>query len=208
MPTKEKRPPRRYHLQTGTELPADYKFHRTFNLEGGPARLAILLFAQIMGFLLFGWLALTLILYLRPTLEEAIVTLGTLPIPFVIGANLVGIVLLYLCHEAVHGLVLYAYTRTRPQIGFQLFYLTLSLPKWYFPRRDLILVALAPLVILSLLGLILLQFIPDQASLALVFGLAMNAAASVGDLILCGWLLRQPGQPLTEYLGDTLNVYR
>jgi Putative zincin peptidase len=207
MPKKEKPPRQRLHLQTGNELPAGYKPQRSFSLADDWLRLLALNFFGAFACLLFGWLALIVGFSLRPSLGDEIIGLASQPILVVISANLAGAAILYGCHELVHGLMLYYYTRTRPQVGFNQFYIRLSVPGWYFPRGELLITLLAPLVVLTLAGWLLLQVIPIAIALALIFGLAMNVACSVGDCFIAVWLFRQHPNTLFESLGDTVNAY-
>jgi len=207
MPKKEKPPHQRLYLQTGNELPPGYKLKHNFSLVDDWLRFIALNFFGAFACLLFGWLALTVGPYIRPTLGDEILGLGLESIVVVIATNLLGAAFIYGCHELVHGLMLYYYTRTRPHLDFNLFYVRLSVRGWYLPRGQLVLTTLAPLFVLTLIGWLLLIITPPGTAPALVFGLAMNAASSVGDCFIAVWLLRQSSQALFESLGDTVNAY-
>lgn len=208
MPKKEKRARNRLYLQPGNELPAGYKPQRYFALPAEDWRrtIGLSLFGAVFLFL-FGWLSLTIVISLTPNLIDPIIALSSQPLFFVIAGNLAGAASLYACHEGVHALLLYYYTRARPQVKLRLYYFQLSAPGWYLPRLQSIIVCLGPFVILNVAGLLLLWIIPPPLAPALLFGLAMNAASAAGDCLLALWIIRQPRQTLFEYFGDALSAY-
>jgi hypothetical protein len=77
----------------------------------------------------------------------------------------IGVVLLLLAvqvilHELIHGFFFWFFTRSRPTFGFKGFYAYAAAPDWYLPRNQHLIVALAPLVLITGLGLVLLTFVP------------------------------------------------
>jgi hypothetical protein len=111
-------------------------------------------------------------------------------------ATFVGTILL---HEAVHGAVLWAYTRTRPVFGFKGWYAYADAPGFYFPRGPMLAVLVAPLLVLPLIGVPLMALTPSVVSLFILVGLVVNTVAAVGDLYMIGLALRIKGP---VYFGD------
>lgn len=106
-------------------------------------------------------------------------------------------------HEAVHGLAFWLFTGKHPKFGFKVFYAYAASPEGvYLPRQQYFMVALAPLVILTLVGIVLIPIMPLLALPTLVFFLISNSAGSVGDLWVVGWLLREPREILLQDQGD------
>lgn len=104
-------------------------------------------------------------------------------------------------HELTHGLALRAYG-ARPKYGVMwqemMFYATAA--GYAFRRNAYIVIALAPLVGLSLVGMGLLMFpLPDWLSLIVVFAVSLNIGSAVGDM----WLVRVAlGYPPKAYVVD------
>ena len=98
-------------------------------------------------------------------------------------------VLVVVVHEAVHGIAFWYYTRARPDFGYKVWYAYTTAPGWFIPRRQMLVVVLAPLVVVSVacLGTALVAA-PPLAGL-LLYGAALNIGGAVGDLYLCRRLL-------------------
>jgi hypothetical protein len=69
------------------------------------------------------------------------------------------------------------------------------------------LVSLAPFVLLSLLGLLLLAFVPAGWFLTVISFVAFNGSGAVGDLAVFFWLLRQPSTCLAYDVGEAVTLY-
>ncbi len=110
-------------------------------------------------------------------------------------------------HELVHGLTMRIFG-ARPQYGVRLkqllFYATA--PGYGFERNAYIVVALAPLVLLSIpmiLGLFILQ--GTSWALLLAFCTAFNVGGAAGDLAITRMVL---GHPKKTYIVDEQDGYR
>jgi hypothetical protein len=108
-------------------------------------------------------------------------------------------VLTIVAHEAVHGVLLWAFTGTRPVFGFKGWYAYADAPGWFLPRGSMVAVLVGPLIGLPLLGLPLVAFAPAGVSLFVVLGLVVNAIAAIGDVYMVGVTLRVRGP---VYYGD------
>jgi len=110
-------------------------------------------------------------------------------------------------HEGAHGVFLAWFTHTRPVFAFRGYYAYAATPGWYFPRSQYLLISLAPLVLLSLLGLAALAFVPAGWFLAVISFMAFNGSGAVGDLAVFFWLLRQPPTCLAYDVGEAVTLY-
>lgn len=199
---------RRGSLSPTDTLPRHYHLRDTFSLEAGSTRRLIVL--NLLGavlFVAFGWVFLSTAIFLRPAIAQAIIRYAVQPIPLVIAGNLLGMAILIGLHELTHALFFWWYTRARPVIGLRRFYAYAAAPGWYLPRRQYVLVGLSPLVLLTALGYAALVWIPMTAAMPLLFGMAMNAAGSIGDVAVVVWLLGKPGPALVEDVGDSIRLY-
>jgi Putative zincin peptidase len=103
------------------------------------------------------------------------------------------VVLLFAAHELVHGLILLGYG-IRARFGVQLTARVLpalytTAPGEQFTRLQFLTIALAPLIVVSLIGA-LLVLMPFGGSL--VLPLATHLGGCIGDLWLAALVLRQP----------------
>ncbi|WP_277542058.1 DUF3267 domain-containing protein [Haloarcula laminariae] len=111
----------------------------------------------------------------------------------IVGLTLLAVGVTVVVHELVHGLVFgrYGYRVSygaMPQIGA--FYAT---PFHQFVAREHAFpVALAPLVVISLVGLPLLAVPVPLFAVFVFLVLLVNAAGAVGDLYIVAYLLRKP----------------
>ena len=111
-------------------------------------------------------------------------------------------------HELVHGFFLWLFTRERPVFGYSWYYAYAGAPDWYLPRRPYIVVSLAPLVIITLVGMVLLPFVPATAVIPLLLAITANAAGAVGDILATIWVLWQPANILIRDTGTAFTLYR
>jgi hypothetical protein len=128
---------------------------------------------------------------------------GSLHQPGLLGADLgavgglwslVALALTLVLHELVHGLAIH-YFGGRAQYGViwrgLMFYATA--PGYGFQRNQYLVVALAPLVVISLVGLGLLVLpLPAPLAWLAAFAAMINAAGAVGDMWIGLIVLRYP----------------
>jgi hypothetical protein len=85
-------------------------------------------------------------------------------------------------HECTHGLLLWLFTHERPNLGVQFPGVGVEAPDWYIPRNMLMIVGLAPLILLTLLGLVLLFAVSPDLVKTVAIGLTINIAGSYMDI--------------------------
>lgn len=123
-------------------------------------------------------------------------------------AVIVVIILMIGLHEWIHGLAI-RWVGYKPRYGINLakgvFFATTD--NGLFWRDQFIFVALAPLVVITLVGMALMIFMPD--SLAYYIGLivVMNAAGAVGDLWMAAVVWRYPTNTLVGDEADSIRIY-
>lgn len=110
-------------------------------------------------------------------------------------------------HEVTHGLFFLLFTRARPQFGFKGVYAYAAAPGWYIPRPQFIIIGLAPLVVLSVLGLLVSPLVPFPGSIALFFALFTNATGAIGDLYMTTRLFFVPRGVLIEDAGEGIRWF-
>jgi hypothetical protein len=184
-------------------VPAGYTPAGTVVLDGNQRLKWILTIASLVA-LVVAWFGLVpLVVVLRPELAdsggtvrdggEALLFLGGL-----LAALLVTPLLVIVVHEAVHGVLFWVYTRTRPQVGWKGWYAYTSAPGWYLTRNSFLVVGLGPVVLITAGAIGLAMVLPTVGALLVVFGAILNIAGSVGDLYVCGRLCLTPASSVVE----------
>lgn len=127
-----------------------------------------------------------------------VVSLGLILLLFV------GVIVL---HEAIHAVII---NRYGGDVSFGVGLAGFVLPYAYvttthqFERNQFMMVALAPLIIITLIGVPLMIAL-DAA--VLVIPLAANAGGAIGDLWMAGILLRYPSHVVVEDAVTGMNIY-
>ncbi len=111
-------------------------------------------------------------------------------------------------HELVHGVLFWFYTRERPKFGFSLLYAYAAAPDWYFKTNIYWLIGLGPLIFLSLLGMLILPFVPLSWLGYLLLAIFLNATGAVGDLYIVIRLAFEPAGTLVQDEGTGFRVFR
>jgi hypothetical protein len=113
---------------------------------------------------------------------------------WLLGAVFAGVSLLL--HEGLHGLALVLQGH-RPRFGFRSGYPYASIqPGEFLTRRQYVLMALTPLISMTLIGSLLLVLVPAGIGQMLLLTLLLNAAASLGDLAVADRARRWPAHAL------------
>jgi hypothetical protein len=193
-----------------TTLPPGYTQQTVFN---SPLRnwklLAAAIVSGIVLLITTGWLLVQLIDTLRPEALAGIRfsdmltttangTAFNLPFSlirdFVIATGLVLII-----HELVHGLFFWLFSGKRPRFGIKgIAPYAAAPPGVYFPRNQVLVVGLAPLLLLTLVGILLMLIVPVQVVPILLFFVALNASGSTMDLLMVISLLSFSADTLVE----------
>jgi len=163
----------------------------------------ILQFSGAVWFVIAAWILLQIIAILRPDYSME----GTFDILTLVVALLTIFITLIL-HELIHGFFFWLFTKERPQFGIGPGWAYAAAPDWYFPKGKYLVVGLAPLVVLTVLGLIAIPVVPAAWVAVIFLAIAFNAGGAVGDLYIC---IRIGGEAPDVWIkdkGDGFEVYR
>ncbi len=191
------------------ELPAGYRPVGRFDIRD--TRRLLLLNVLGLGLLAAsGWAFTRLLLALRPAdgaaaLSVSIDGFGGLisSVAALIGSLIVMVVL----HEGAHGIFFWLFTHQPPAFSFKWTHAYAAAPGWFFPRGQYLLTALAPAVLVSLLGVGLMLILPVGWLFPLVLMLVFNFSGAVADFWVAVWLLRQPAGVLALDEGDAVMLF-
>ncbi len=175
--------------------------------------MVVLSLGSLLAFVGFGFLFLLLAFLLSPSFSRnfklvinSFQTLVIAILSVVIVLVLVSVVVV-IVHEAVHGLFFWLFTKERPVFGFNWAYAYAAAPEYYIPRDQILVIGVAPLILISLIGLALFLLTPFVVTLILVLMLTLNAAGAIGDLYVIGWLLLGPASLVIRDSGDSMTIY-
>ncbi|MGB2909933.1 MAG: DUF3267 domain-containing protein [Anaerolineales bacterium] len=190
--------------QATTTLPPNYRHHRYFDLAKSRKAVVGAIVSGIVLFFIVGWLFVQFINLVRPPALEALrsniqtttsngATSFTIPFQGVI----IALALVMFIHELVHSVFYWWFSGKCPTIGIHGLGIYVGAPsEVYFPRNQYLVVGIAPLVLLTLAGLLLVIIVPVVFVPILIFFVAFNAAGAAGDLLTVALLL--------SYSPDTL----
>lgn len=189
-------------------LPANYRRTARFDLNGG-LRLVLLNLAGLGLLVGSGWLFTALLLRLRPQEAPPALAAGFSGWGMLVWLGWLVLVtaLMLVLHEALHGVFFWLFSRARPQFGFRGWYAFAAAPGWFFPRRQYLLIALAPLVGISLLCALLLAVAPPTLFVPLLLLAVFNASGAVGDLWVAAMLARRGSDCYALDLGEAVEFY-
>jgi hypothetical protein len=191
-------------------LPSNYHPIGTYDLRNNPQALLQL---NILGFVLFAvsaWFFSGILFTLRPDEAKIGLSIGFSNMGGILQAVLAVIIttaLMIVLHEAVHGFFFWLFTRSMPKFAFKGIYAYAAAPQWYLPKEHYLVVALAPLLVLSLAGMALMLVVPSGWFMILILFLVTNASGAIGDLWVTGWLMRQPNTCYANDHGDSVTLY-
>jgi hypothetical protein len=162
--------------------------------------------ASVILLIFFGWLFTGYLNLIRPGILGEVISGSFKGLYFVIA--ILGIFCtLIVVHELVHGAFFWLFTHQRPKFGIRNWYAYAAAPGWYIAAREYLVIGLAPAVLLSAAGMILLAALPAEALIVTLFAVIVNAASSVGDLWIIFKLLGQRHPVIVEDRGDGVNFY-
>lgn len=199
------------HPHPTTQLPEGYVEKGCLDLA---KNMTAMLLMNLLGLVLAigcGWGFLAFLVNARPALFRRDFSISVdsgvqfLAILAMLAFVTVAVIVL---HEGVHGFFFHLFTGHRPKFGIGPGYAYAAAPGWYIPRNQYLVVALAPFLLLSLLGLILLTWLPPAGIPGLLLFLVLNDGGAAGDLAVAAWLLTQPASCLAQDTGQAIVLYR
>jgi hypothetical protein len=178
----------------------------SLNLLNNKRAFWLLQIPAIVCFFLFGALFLGWTIWLRPGLLDTISAGVNITFRGLL-VLIISLVISIVLHELIHGAFFWIYSRSQPKFGLRGGYAYAAAPGWFYPRGQYLVIALAPFVILSFLGMVFVAFASIGALAAILFGMVVNAAGAVGDIWIAGMVIRERRNIVVEDQGDGVNFY-
>ena len=190
------------------QLPENYRLIWRLDLR---RRVGLLVWLNLLGLVLLllgGWLCLAWLHWLRPAdLNVVLVVEG--------GARFWGFLALLLgvfagmllVHEGIHGLFFWLFTGKPPHFGVGPGYVYACAPDWYIPKRQALVVMLAPAVLITLGGLLGLALAPAGWLWGFTLLVTLNLSGAVADLYVAVRSARLAPECLYHDTGHVMEVY-
>jgi hypothetical protein len=127
-----------------------------------------------------------------------------------------GVISVLFLHEYIHGIAI-RWTGLHPRYGAVWRYIgKIPVPiafyatpeTGYFQSRAFIVVALAPVIVITLLGMALMAILPDYFKTYLITAIIINGVGAVGDLWMTIVVLRYPASVLVQDQADSIRIYQ
>ena len=125
-------------------------------------------------------------------------------IPSTVGLLLVLLVLPL--HEWIHGQAIRYYGH-KPRYGARFLVLFATADGALFRRDEFVRIALAPLVGISLIGMVVMAFLPSGLAQWAALAVMMNAAGAIGDIWMSAVALRFAPSALIRDEEDSMRVF-
>jgi hypothetical protein len=189
-------------------LPDSYRRIWGLDLAQDRTTAVVLNLISIPLFAVAGWLFLHIASVLRPDIAN-LDSIRKLSIqPLILYLDFVGVIaFVMVLHEAIHGLFFWIFTRSKPVFGIKLLFAYAGAPEWYVPRNQYSIVGLAPLILISVGGFLVIPLTSLYVAQPLLLGMVMNAAGAMGDIYVCVKVLRLPPDVLIQDTGFVFDVY-
>jgi len=124
-----------------------------------------------------------------------------------VGFGLLLAILLYVvAHELIHGVFIKKYSGRKAKYGFAGAYAWAGSDA-YFNKRQYIVIALAPIVLLGLLLLLLNVLLPQEWFWPVYLIQMLNISGAAGDIYLTGLMGRLPADVLVKDAGLSMEIY-
>jgi hypothetical protein len=124
-----------------------------------------------------------------------------------LGKLLLTIIFVLGLHEGIHAFFFWIFSKQKPLVGFKGAYAYAAMPGWYFPRNQYLMIGIAPLILITLIGILFMAILPISNLNLVLVALVINTSGAVGDLFVVIWLLTKPAETLALDQGDSIEFY-
>ncbi len=195
-------------MKATQNLPEEYHLSKSFDLKNRK----VLIWLNVLGviaLIFFVWLFGIVFMVLRPESFGSIKInsdsfVDTILFILTLGVTIFVVLVL---HELIHGLFFWLFSRQKPMFGFKGFYAYATLPGWYFPKNQYLVIGSAPLIIISILGIVFVPIVPFNSLWIIFLALVVNASGAIGDLYVIASLILQPKTTMALDFTDTITFY-
>lgn len=191
----------------------NFQKHSSLDFRHDKQALAFSYLFRVLGALVFGVLLISFIHWVHPYVPNTADTyfgIAITGVPTFISILLIvlNVAVVLSLHELIHATIYYLDQRVAPRIGWRGLSIFAAAPNALVSRNVMLVNALAPFTCISLLGLALIWLLPISFLPWVLIPTLVNAAASGGDFMTLGWVLKQPKNRVFHDEGDVMTVYQ
>ena len=175
-------------------------------------QLIISYFLRAIGVIVFGYIFLLITNILandsEVVLKELInIEIKSLPAILSVILIIIDVSIVIFLHELIHASVVFLTHRQKPRIGVRGLIVYAAAPESVLTKTQFIITALAPFLLISIIGCMLIFFIPQSFLSWIFIPTVVNAAAAAGDFMAVLWALKQPENAKFIDEGDITYAY-
>ena len=179
------------------DIIGNFKQIDSLNFRDNKKQLFLSYLLRVVGLIIFGILFLLVTRYLTNsneiTLKELInIEIKSIEPIFSIILIILDVSVVIFFHEIIHASVVFITHRQKPKIGIRGLIVYAAAPDSVLTKSQFIITALAPFLVISIIGCILIIFTPQSFWSWVFIPTVINAAAAGGDFIAVIWALKQP----------------
>ncbi len=120
---------------------------------------------------------------------------------------ILGIVIIIIVHELVHGIFIKCFAKAKVQYAFHGVAASAGSPDYYFSKKEYTIIALAPFVIINSILAIVMPFLHGAAFMVVYCVLAFHVTGCVGDIYVMLKLFKYQSDTLIRDSGPEMEFY-
>jgi len=191
-------------MNTSTQiLPDGYVQSAEINLKKDKRLTILLNIGAFIVFILMFYLLTGFTALVRPDITNFSETITIEKMLSALGLTVIVLII----HEIIHGLFFWIFSHGRPVFALRPLYAYAGAPTWFFSKRQYAITALAPLVIIGVVGLLLIMLAQVSWLLMIAFLVALNTGGAMGDLFVFIRLLKLSSICYVNDTGDLVTFF-
>ena len=184
----------------------------SLDFRNNKKQLIISYFLRAIGVIVFGYIFLLITRFLandsEVVLKELIdIEIKSLPAILSVILIILDVSIVIFLHELIHASVVFLTHRQKPKIGIRGLIVYAAAPESILTKTQFIITALAPFLVISIIGCMLIFIIPQSFLSWIFIPTVINAAAAGGDFMAVLWALKQPENAQFIDKGDITHAY-
>ena len=120
---------------------------------------------------------------------------------------IIGMFTMIIIHELIHGLFIHIFSKKRATYKISFFYASAGASDRYFDKIEYITIALAPVIILSIIYILLMNILSIEYYNAILFIFAISFGSAIGDFYISVLTLFQPKFIIINDEGEKMHFY-
>ncbi len=119
----------------------------------------------------------------------------------------IGLFAFIVIHELIHGLFIWIFSKKKAIYKFSFFYASAGASDRYFDKSAYIIIALSPVIIISIFLITLMNIVPTNLYNAILLVFAFNVSGAIGDFYITLITLFKPKDTFINDQGESMHFY-